>query len=110
VKVEALAPNDTTAPSVGRITFVDNTVDPTTGAIRNKGTFPNETRHLWPGQFVNVSFTPDDRIRHAVVSDGRVQTAAGQYVFVVSRQTVELRTSPSRARWTRIVIKRAQGR
>ena len=94
VKVEALAPNDTTAPSVGRITFVDNTVDPTTGTIRIKGTFPNQSRHLWPGQFVNVSVTLMTDPRAIVVPTPAVQTGQqGQYVFVVKPdQTVELRT------------------
>ena len=94
VKVEALAPTDTGAPSVGRITFVDNTVDPTTGTIRIKGTFPNETRHLWPGQFVNVSVTLMTDPRAVVVPTAAVQTGQqGQYVFVVKPdQTVELRT------------------
>ena len=41
------------APS-GRITFVDNAVDQTTGTIKVKATFPNDDRRLWPGQFVNV--------------------------------------------------------
>ena len=94
VKVEALAPTDTGAPSVGRITFVDNTVDPATGTIRIKGTFPNETRHLWPGQFVNVSVTLMTDPRAIVVPTAAVQTGQqGQYVFVVKPdQTVELRT------------------
>jgi multidrug efflux system membrane fusion protein len=94
VRVEALAPTDTGAPSVGRITFVDNTVDPTTGTIRIKGTFPNETRHLWPGQFVNVSVTLMTDPRAVVVPTAAVQTGQqGQYVFVVKPdQTVELRT------------------
>jgi multidrug efflux system membrane fusion protein len=94
VKVEALAPNDTSAPSIGRITFVDNTVDSTTGTIRIKGTFPNETRHLWPGQFVNVSVTLTTDPRAIVVPTAAVQTGQqGQYVFVVKPdQTVELRT------------------
>jgi multidrug efflux system membrane fusion protein len=94
VKVEALAPNDAAAPSVGRITFVDNSVDPTTGTIRIKGTFPNDTRHLWPGQFVNVAVTLMTDPRAVVVPTTAVQTGQdGQYVFVVKPdQTVELRT------------------
>ena len=94
VKVEALSPTDTGEPSVGRITFVDNSVDATTGTIRIKGTFPNETRHLWPGQFVNVSVTLMTDPRAVVVPTGAVQTSQqGQYVFVVKPdQTVELRT------------------
>jgi membrane fusion protein, multidrug efflux system len=94
VKVEALAPNDTGAASVGRITFVDNAVDPTTGTIRIKGTFPNETRHLWPGQFVNVAVTLTTDPHAIGVPTTAVQASQqGQYVFVVKPdQTVELRT------------------
>jgi multidrug efflux system membrane fusion protein len=93
VKVEALAPNDTGAPSVGRITFVDNAVDATTGTIKIKGTFGNDTRHLWPGQFVNVSVTLTTDPHAVVVPTAAVQTGQqGQYVFVVKPdKTVELR-------------------
>ena len=55
LEVEATPPNEAVPPAVGRITFVDNAVDQTTGTIRIKATFPNENRRLWPGQFVNVS-------------------------------------------------------
>ena len=54
LQVEALPPNEEIAPAAGRITFVDNQVDQTTGTIRIKATFPNSNRRLWPGQFVNV--------------------------------------------------------
>jgi len=94
VKVEALAPTDDGQPSIGRITFVDNTVDATTGTIRIKGTFANDTRHLWPGQFVNVSVTLTTDPRAVVVPTAAVQTGQqGEYVFVVKPdETVELRT------------------
>ena len=39
----------------GTLTFVDNTVDVTTGTIKLKGTFPNTDHKLWPGQFVRVT-------------------------------------------------------
>src|SRR5215208_2429039 len=84
VKVEALAPNDPGEPSVGRITFIDNAVDPTTGTIRIKGVFPNEARHLWPGQFVNITVTLTVDAHAVVVPGAAVQTGQqGQYVFVV---------------------------
>ena len=108
VKVEALAPSDIAGPSVGRITFVDNAVDPTTGTIRIKGTFPNDTRHLWPGQFVNVTVTLTTDTHAIVVPAAAVQTGQqGQYVFVVKPdQTVELRPiSVARAADAETVIK-----
>src|SRR5438105_2520920 len=40
---------------VGKVTFIDNAVDPTTGTIKLKATFPNTSRTLWPGLFVQVA-------------------------------------------------------
>jgi len=92
--VEARPPNDPTAASKGRIGFVDNQVDPSTGTIRMKGTFPNGNRRLWPGQFVNVAVTLTTDPAALVVPTTAVQTGQqGEYVFIVKPdQTVELRT------------------
>jgi multidrug efflux system membrane fusion protein len=108
--VEANPPNDTGAPSKGRIGFIDNQVDPTTGTIRLKGTFANESRRLWPGQFVNVSVTLTTDPTALVVPTMAVQPGQqGQYVFIVKPdQTVELRTvTVARAEGDQTVI--AQG-
>lgn len=51
-------PNDgNPAPVSGKITFVDNTVDPQYGSIRVKAMFPNEEHRLWPGTYANVNAT-----------------------------------------------------
>jgi multidrug efflux system membrane fusion protein len=108
VKVTARAPNDLTAASLGHIAFVDNAVDPTTGTIRVKGTFPNDTRHLWPGQFVNVAVTLTTDLHAIVVPTTAVQAGQqGQYVFVVKAdQTVELRpVTVARAAESETIIK-----
>lgn len=91
--VEALPPNEEVTPAHGRITFVDNQVDQTTGTIRIKATFPNSNRRLWPGQFVNVRVRLSTDPRAIVVPSVAVQTGPdGQYVYVVKGdQTVELR-------------------
>jgi len=93
VRVTAQAPNDTGPAASGRITFVDNAVDQTTGTIKLKGTFANENRHLWPGQFVNVDVTLSTEPNAVVVPAPAVQTGQqGTFVFVVKPdQTVELR-------------------
>jgi multidrug efflux system membrane fusion protein len=100
--VSARPPNDDRPAAPGRITFVDNQVDPTTGTIRVKGTFPNTDRRLWPGQYVNVVVTLTTDPGAIVVPTTAVQTGQqGQYVFVVkSDQTAELRT---------VDVARAQG-
>jgi membrane fusion protein, multidrug efflux system len=89
----AIPPTDTGAPSSGRVNFIDNAVDPTTGTIKVKGTFPNEDRRLWPGQFVNVTVTLTADPAAIVVPSPAVQTGQqGTFVFVVKTdQTVELR-------------------
>jgi multidrug efflux system membrane fusion protein len=91
--VEALPPNDPGPPALGRITFVDNQVDQTTGTIRIKATFPNSNRSLWPGQFVNVTIRLSTDPRAIVVPSVAVQAGPeGQYVYVVKNdQTVEMR-------------------
>ena len=86
------APKDD-AVSVGRITFVDNAVDPDTGTILVKGTFPNGDRRLWPGQYVNIVVTLSSESGAVVVPSVAVQSGQqGAYVFAVkSDQTVEMR-------------------
>ncbi len=93
LNVEAVAPNDERPPSSGRINFIDNAVDPTTGTIKVKGTFPNTDRRLWPGQFVNVKVTLTSDPHAVVVPSTAVQAGQqGTFVFVVKQdQTVELR-------------------
>jgi multidrug efflux system membrane fusion protein len=92
LRVEARAPTDDAPPAVGRITFVDNQVDQTTGTIKVKATFPNDNRRLWPGQFLNVVVRLTTIPRALVVPSTAVQTGPnGQYVYVVKGgKTVEL--------------------
>jgi len=77
----------------GKLTFVNNTVDPTTGTIQLKATFENTENALWPGQFVNVALTLARQPGALVVPSQAVQSGQkGQYVFVVKAdQTVEAR-------------------
>src|SRR5687767_14063257 len=90
--VEALPPNEEIAPATGRITFVDNQVDQTTGTIRIKATFANSNRRLWPGQFVNVRVRLTSDPRALVVPSVAVQAGPdGQYVYVVKDDKVEMR-------------------
>jgi membrane fusion protein, multidrug efflux system len=93
LRVEARPQGDDTQPAVGRIAFVDNAVDTTTGMIRIKGTFANVDRRLWPGQFVNVVTLLATDPQAIVVPSVAIQTGQqGSYVFVVKDgQTVDLR-------------------
>jgi multidrug efflux system membrane fusion protein len=82
--VEASPPNDNQPSSHGRISFIDNSVDQTTGTIRIKATFPNDDHRLWPGQFVNVAVALTKDPTAVVVPTAAVQVGQqGQYTFVV---------------------------
>jgi membrane fusion protein, multidrug efflux system len=108
LKVLAHAPDEPGAPSAGRVNFIDNAVDVTTGTIKVKGTFANQDRRLWPGQFVNVTVTLSQQPNAVVVPAPAVQVGQqGQYVFVVKTdQTVELRpVTVARSNGTEAVIK-----
>src|SRR4030042_5517645 len=84
LRVAALLPNAATSPEQGVLTFIDNTVDKTTGTILLKGTFPNKKKRLCAGQFVNVSLTLTTQPNAIIVPAPAVQTGQqGQYVFVI---------------------------
>ncbi len=91
--VTAVISGEDAQPVTGSLTFLDNAVDPTTGTIRLKGTFANEARRLWPGQFVEVRLKVADEPGALVVPARAVQTGQGeQFVFIVKPdQTVEYR-------------------
>jgi multidrug efflux system membrane fusion protein len=93
LKVEASTPRSGAPPSRGALTFIDNAVDPATGTIQLKASFPNKDRALWPGQFVNVVL--DLAVQHnaIVLPSQAVQSGQqGDYVFVVKAdRTVESR-------------------
>ena len=92
LQIEA-TPYGDTAAEVGYLTFVDNTVDNTTGTIKLKGTFANTDHRLWPGQFSTVSLRLSEEENAIVVPTQAVQTGqSGDFVFVIKPdQTAESR-------------------
>jgi multidrug efflux system membrane fusion protein len=93
IAIEAMISTNDEKPAQGFLSFIDNTVDTTTGTIRLKGTFTNKDRKLWPGQFVTVVLTLAMQHDALIIPSQAVQTGQiGQYVFVVKEDlTVEMR-------------------
>ncbi|MEN6584657.1 MAG: efflux RND transporter periplasmic adaptor subunit [Sulfuricella sp.] len=91
--VEAIPSRRAGAPETGKLSFVDNTVDTTTGTIKLKGVFANTGRTLWPGQFADVTLTLGELRDALVVPAQAVQTGPdGPFVYVVSKdKTAEMR-------------------
>jgi len=78
----------------GRLKFIDNTVDSTTGAIKLKAEFLNPNHTLWPGQFVNVEARLNLEHDRILVPSSTVENGPqGKYVWVMNTatQTVAMR-------------------
>ncbi len=86
-------PPGSNAAESGSLTFVNNTVDTTTGTIQLMALFPNNNHRLWPGQFSNIVLNLGMQQNVLVVPSQAVQAGQqGDYVFVVKPDmTVEVR-------------------
>src|SRR5213594_4299168 len=93
VIVEAELQGDNTVES-GKLSFVENSVDSTTGTIRLKALFSNGGTRLWPGQFVRVTIRMNASANSIIVPMTAVQTRQdGKFVYVVKPDmTVEARS------------------
>jgi multidrug efflux system membrane fusion protein len=75
-----------TAFNSGVLTFVDNSVDTSTGTVLLKAEFANGENALWPGEFVNVRLQLYVEEKALVVPSQAVMTGQqGAYVFVVNQ-------------------------
>jgi multidrug efflux system membrane fusion protein len=93
--VQGEIPGDEGNPVKGRLSLVDNTVDPATGTVRLKATFINDDRRLYPGQFVNVVLTLGTATQAIVVPSQAVQQGQDKtfvYVVKAADSTAEMRT------------------
>ena len=80
-------------PEVGQLTFLDNSVQSSSGTVMLRATVPNPARHLWPGQFVNVRLVLTTLPKAVLVPAAAPQDSAkGPFVYVVKDDsTAELR-------------------
>jgi len=92
VEVQAAIPDQPGPPEQGKLAFINNMVDTSTGTVLLKGVFTNTEKRLWPGQFVNVTLNLSSK-RSVVVPGQAVQNGPqGKYVYVVKAdKSVEMR-------------------
>jgi hypothetical protein len=106
VSVTALPNDGSKQPVTGKITFVDNTVDPQYGSIRVKAMFGNEEHRLWPGTYANVNATvqvlkdalsvppqaivtgPEGRFVYTVQADNKVARVPVQVIATTAAAAV----------------------
>lgn len=77
-------PDGSSYEQPGKIAFLDNTIDPSTGTIAVYTEFPNPNLQLIPGQFVTVTVQAGKAEQLPVVPAAAVlQDRDGPYVFVL---------------------------
>jgi len=92
LKIKVIPPGTDERAEDGELTFMDNTVDVSTGTLKLKGTFPNAQQRLWPGQFATVTVTLAAPEVMTVASSAIQTSQAGQHIYIVKAdQTAELR-------------------
>jgi membrane fusion protein, multidrug efflux system len=69
----------------GTLQTFDSQIDPTTGTIKLRAQFPNETETLYPNQFVNIRLLLDTHKDVTTMSTAGVQRGQpGTFVYLVS--------------------------
>jgi multidrug efflux system membrane fusion protein len=93
LKVEVRLPDEPQKPREGKLTFLDNTVQDTTGTIKLRATIANEDHRFWPGRFANIRLILGIHENAVLISAEAPQMSAkGPFVYVVKPDsTAELR-------------------
>ncbi len=91
--VKLTLPNGTDLPETGKIVFVDNRIDPLTGAITLRAEFDNGDRLIIDGAFVNVHIEALEPTLEVLIPQAALQRdQRGEFVLVVNdKQMVEQR-------------------
>jgi multidrug efflux system membrane fusion protein len=87
--VDVFGNDGVTVVDTGKLTGIDNQVDPTTGTLKLKAEFPNGSFQLWPGQFVNVRLRVEMLPKAIVVPTSAVQRGpAGTFSYVIGDDNI----------------------
>jgi membrane fusion protein, multidrug efflux system len=68
--------------STGTLLTIDNQIDPTTGTVKLRASFPNTDNALFPNQFVNAKMLVDTRKNVVIVPVAAVQHDSTNNTFV----------------------------
>jgi multidrug efflux system membrane fusion protein len=75
-------PEDSAHP--GKVEFLDNSIQNSTGTVNLRATLPNPDRHFWPGQFVNVKLVLETKKGAVLVPNQAAQISQqGPFVYVI---------------------------
>ncbi|MEI9928974.1 MAG: MdtA/MuxA family multidrug efflux RND transporter periplasmic adaptor subunit [Rhizomicrobium sp.] len=94
LSVEAYDRGQTAKLATGKLSTVDNVIDPTTGTVKMRAMFDNPNGELFPQQFVNVRLLVNTLHDQTWVPASAIERGSqGSYVYVVQPDnTVAMRT------------------
>jgi len=82
--VTASSRGDSKVLGEGTVLLINNQIDPTTGMVQLKATFPNLDHTLWPGQFVDAKLLVQTRKAVVTIPTAGLQRGPqGLYAYVV---------------------------
>lgn len=85
-------PDEPSRPRVGKLTFLDNAVQDSTGTVKLRATIPNSDHHFWPGRFV--------RVRLVLSTLRGSGTGPGRAIVYGTKAGVRIKADPSKM-WAR---------
>jgi multidrug efflux system membrane fusion protein len=84
ITAHILLPGETQARHTGELTFIDNTIDRSTGTIVARATISNADLSLFPGQFVRIRLAIRTEPNALMVPEAALGSSQlGKYVYVV---------------------------
>ncbi len=79
-------------PEIGRLTFIDNNVDTSTGTVWMQGRFDNSHKVLWPGNYVEIRLKLYDENIIRIPMQATCTGPKGKFVWIAhSNNTVQMR-------------------
>ncbi|WP_254511208.1 efflux RND transporter periplasmic adaptor subunit [Anatilimnocola floriformis] len=79
----------TTYSEAGLIDFASNTVDPSTGTITVRASFPNPKRALTPGLFVRLHIASEDAYQAVLIPERAINTdQSDKFVYVINDKNI----------------------
>jgi RND family efflux transporter MFP subunit len=82
--------NEEGLPHQGVVDFVDNQINPRTGTLRIRGTFPNADERLAPGYFARVRVPIGFPYKALLVAERAIDTDQGQRIVYVVNEKNEV--------------------
>lgn len=100
LRVDAYDRDLRTKLATGVLLAVDNQIDPTTGTVKIKASFPNEDARLYPNQFVNARLLIDERKGVVLIPTPAVQRGVQSSTYVYVAAEAPSKADPAKKEWT----------